>query len=409
MGFLSSVKSVFGGDVEQKSASFTVLDINSLLTSTPTASGAVVNSTTALHVPAVYSAIALITGQIGSIPAKLYRRTEDGGKEAAKDHPAYRLVHDEANGFTSAGELRAKVHEDAYRFGNGFAFANHVAGRPYELVRLDPRSITIRYDETSGEPSYVQRTRKGIERTFKFHEILHIASPLDLSPIIAGKNTIATGMALERHAEQFFGSGARASTVITNDTKQTGETGANAINNIRKLYQKWQEDAAGEPLILDNGWKIDHATMPSTDAQFIENRRFAIEDVARLFRVPPPMLFDLEKSSYAKAEHAWLEFKTVTLQPWLDKWSWAYARCLLTPEERAAGYYIEFVTDDLLTADMATRATVYGQYRAMGVMSANNVRDGLNMPRVDGGDELTNPHITTTTTGPAAVPAKDSE
>ncbi len=394
--------------------SFTVIGSNflkELLNGRPTHARVTVNGDTALYAPAVYSAISLITGAIGSIPAKVYRPAEKGGKEVAKDHPAYRLVHDEAIGWTSAGELRAKMHEDAYRHGNGYAFANCVNGKPLELIRLDPRSVTIRYDETSGEPTYVQRTRKGREREFKFHEILHIASPLDLSPIIAGKDAIATSMALERHAGEFFAGGARAATVIEFPDRIPGnESGAQRINNTRKQFKEWQGDAVGEPLMVDGGASVKNMTMNSTDAQFIENRRFAVEDVARLFRVPPPMLFDLEKSSYAKSEHAWLEFKTVTLQPWLDKWAWAYARCLLTPEERAAGYYIEFVTDDLLTADMATRATVYGQYRAMGIMSANNVRDGLNLPRVDGGDELANPYTTTTTTttGPATIPAREN-
>ena len=140
--------------------------------------------------------------------------------------------------------------------------------------------------------------------------------------------------------------------------------------------------------------------MTSTDAQFLESRRFQIEEIARLFRVPPPMLFDLQRATWSNSEEMFQQFLTMTLRPWLDAWAWAYARCLLSADERRLGVYVEFVIDDLLTANAATRATVYGQYRAMGAMNANEVRNGLNLPHVAGGDTFANPNIT-----PGRIPA----
>jgi phage portal protein BeeE len=102
------------------------------------------------------------------------------------------------------------------------------------------------------------------------------------------------------------------------------------------------------------------------------------------------------------------QFHTVTLKPWLKDWTDAYTQCLLAPEEQD-DFYFEAVTDDLLTTDTAARATAYGQYRSMGVLSANDVRSGLNLPPREGGDELSNPYTTTTTTttGPASDINKD--
>ena len=148
--------------------------------------------------------------------------------------------------------------------------------------------------------------------------------------------------------------------------------------------------AAGGTAILDEG--MDYLPLSTTlaDAQFAENRLEQIREIARIFRIPPTMLFELSRGTWSNTEQLFAQFLKVTLKPWLTDWTWAYARCLLTPEERRAAYF-EAVTDDLLSTDSATRATAYSQYRAAGVMSANEVRSGLNLPRMQGGDELSNP------------------
>ena len=132
-------------------------------------------------------------------------------------------------------------------------------------------------------------------------------------------------------------------------------------------------------------------------------RRFQIEDIARAFRVPPHLLFELSRATLNNSEEMGQMFLTFSLRPWLDAWEWALARVVLTPQERTDGFYVEFVVDDLLTANAATRATTYAQYRAMGAMTANEVRSGLNLPPIDGGDTLANPNIT-----PGAPPANDN-
>ncbi|MDF1600173.1 phage portal protein [Mesorhizobium sp. YIM 152430] len=394
---MKELKRLFLGETEKKSVSLNNPDAFGIFGVTPTVSGPSINAATALRVPAVHSAIVLIAGTIGSLPAKVFLKEPSGGKRTASDHAAYRLVHDEANDWTSAGELRGQLTADALLHGSGYAHVGrNFAGRAVFFTRLDPRSITIKIDDASGEPSYVQRDNAGREVSFHYRDILHIAAPLGVSPISAGKEAIGLATVLERHAAQLFGSGARPSAILSKEGRaNTGsDGGASVMANIKKAFRAWQANGNADPLFLDDGWTYNPATMTSTDAQFLENRRFQIEEIARLFRVPPPMLFDLTRATWSNSEEMAQQFLTLTLRPWLDAWEWAYARVLLSAEERAEGFYVEFILDDLLSANAATRATTYAQYRAMGAMTANEVRSGLNLPAKPGADTLDNPNIT---------------
>lgn len=394
MSFVDRVKRAFGDKTETKAISLSSDDALELFGSVPTIAGPSINATTALRVPAVFSSVALISGAAGSLPAKVFRRAL-GGKRTHLDHPAYRLVHDEANEWTSAGQLRTQLTVDALLHGNGFAIVDRTSeGTPFSLRRLAPGSVQCRHED-DGEPFYLVQVKGKNQQRLSFRDVLHLPAPLGLSPITAGKEAIGIASVLERHAAQLFASGARPAGVISNESPAGGESGSKAIAGIIKQWRAWQSQSNGNPLILDSGWKYSQEAMTSVDAQFIESRKFQLQEIARLFRVPPSMLFDLDKSSYAKSEQAWQDFKTNTLEHWLDAWTWAYERVLLTPEERTDGLYIEFVIDSLLSADATTRATTYGQYRAMGAMTANEVRSGLNLPAMEGGDELNNPNITT--------------
>lgn len=403
MGLWSEIKGAFGfGDVT-KSVALTDANIAELFGAPVTVSGAAISPASALRVPAVNSAIALISGAIGSLPAKAFStKSGIGGKRAAKDHPAYKLVHDWANEWTSASKLRKKLTIDALCYGSGFAYTNRNAvGEPVEFIRFDPQSITVKTDQATGEPVYSQRLSNGRERVFGYQDMLHISAPLGMSPIKAGREAIGLASVLERHAAQLFANGARPSLVFENEgSAPEGERGATVIKRIKDAYAAWR--ANGGPMVLDSGWKANQHTFTSTDAQFLENRRFQTEEIARVFRIPPHLLFDLSRATWSNAEEMFQSFLTLTLRSWLDEWEAAYARVLLTPEERDAGYYIEFVIDDLLTANAATRVTVQRQLRAMGAITANEVRAQLNMPAMEGGDVLASPF---TTPAPAMTPA----
>lgn len=390
------LKGIFGSGIEKKSVPLSdSVGMEAIFGAPNTVAGPAVNAATALRVPAVFSAIVLITGTIGSLPAKVFQSSPPG-KQTADTHPAYRLVHDEANDWTSAGALRGQLTADALLHDHGFAFANRVSERVVEFIRLDPRSVTIKQDETTGEPFYEQRVGTQVRR-YGHREILHISAPLGLAPIKAGREAIGLALTLEAHAAKLFGNGARPSSVIWNENPAggNGDGGAKTISNMRNAWrQTFGAGNNGDPLFLDGGWQHRQVALTSVDAQFAEMRTEQIVEIARLFRVPPHLLFELSRATWSNAEEMFQSFLTLTLRPWLDAWEWAYARVLLTPEERASGYYVEFVIDDIITANAATRATTYQQYRAMGVLTANEVRAGLNRAPIEGGNTLENPNIT---------------
>lgn len=401
-GIVSSAKKAFGLRVEEKAYSLNSVEFADLFSVRPTYSGVNLSGQAALYIPAVLQAVRLISETIGSLPCKVYRETADG-KEAAKDHSAYRIVHKRANEWTGAGDLRTRLTADALLHGNGYAkVVRFEDGRPFELHRLKPGKVTVLEDEVTGAPVYRVSERSGT-RDYPHAEILHVPSFLATSPISFGKEGIGLAAILERHGAQFFGSGARPTGIISNEKPQGSEAGAKTMANVRASFDEWQK--GGGPLFLDSGWKYDQPAMTSTDAQFLENRLEQVREIARIFGVPPTMLFELTRGTWSNTEQMGAQFLQLCLRPWLDRWTDAMTTVLLSEEEQD-DHYFEFVTDDLMRADAASRTANMTALVTNRIMTPNEVRAILNMPPLPGGDELTNPH-TTSNAAPAPAPAKE--
>ncbi|SOE08488.1 HK97 family phage portal protein [Hoeflea halophila] len=406
-GIVSSFRKALGLSAEQKAYSLNNAEAFELFGVTPTHSGVNMSGNTALNVPAVLQALRLISETIGSLPCKLYRETEDG-KDTAKDHTAYRIVHKRANEWTSAGALRIELTADALIHGNGFAkVIRYDDGRPFELHRLKPGKVTVLEHAITGAPVYRVSEETGT-RDYPHTDILHISSFLGKSPISFGKEALGLAAILERHGAQFFGSGARPTGIVANEKPQGGEAGTKAVSAIRKSFREWQRGASGDPLILDAGWKYEQPVMTSTDAQFLENRVFQINDIARIFGVPPHLLFELDRATWGNAEQMGASFLQLCLRPWLDRWADAFTTVLLTEDEQDS-HYFEFVTADLERADAAGRAEIYAKLIAARVYTPNEIRARENMPPLPGGDELANPYTTSTPTRPSmSEPVKEA-
>ncbi|MGV6804083.1 MAG: phage portal protein [Ruegeria sp.] len=384
---LTKIKKALGFGVEEKALTLTDPDALTLFGVLPTATGLSVGPGNAMRVPAVNCAVSLISETLGALPVKLYDRAS---KDTLTDHPAYRLVHDEANEWTSAAELREQLTLDALLHGAGHAAVTRLDDdTPFELHRLEPGKIQ-RDQEPDGEPFYRVSTDAGHVR-LSYRDVLRIEAIGGVSPITLGREAIALSLSFEGHISNVFANGGRPSGVIkANKTMD--------VEAKKKIASSWFSTHggknAGGTAILDEGMDYTPLSMTLADTQFAENRLEQIREIARVFRVPPTMLFELSRGTWSNTEEMARQFYSITLKPWLTDWTWAYARCLLTPEERRNAYF-EAVTDDLLTTDTAARATAYGQYRSMGVLSANEVRAGLNLPPREGGDELSNPYTTT--------------
>ena len=300
----------------------------------------------------------------------------------------------------------------------GFAYVNRVDGEAVELIRLPPHTVVLRYDLETGEPIYNVSTTSGVV-TYNYRDILHVRAPSSLAsvsfmptglaPISLARNAIALAAILEQHATNLFGNGAYPGGLL----KETPEglTGANAEVAKKNFLQAFVDKHggaanSGKPLVLPRGIDWIDTALSSVDAQFLEMRRHQNEEIARAFRVPPTMLFDLTRGTWANSESMQRQFLTFTVRPWLDAWCWAYARVLLTPEEQI-NQYVEFNTDDLLSADFAARMTGYAQAIAARILNPNEARAAENRPSYPEGNKFENPNTT-----PAAntnlAPSKDA-
>ncbi|MGJ3264877.1 MAG: phage portal protein [Salinarimonas sp.] len=374
-----------------------------LFGSTSTLSGASVTPESALRVPAVRAAVEAISTTCGTLPVKLYER-QGNAKDVARDHPAHRLAHDDANPFTTAARFRQQLTADALLHGNGFAFVNRVGGFPRELLRLDPRAVSVEINVATGEPVYVLQAANGRTR-YTFRDFLHLPCPLStdgftgLSPIVTAREAVALALVLEEHAARLFGNGARPSGILKTPARLTAEAAA----RIRDSWNTAHAGAnTGKTAVLEEGMTFETIALNAVDTQFEQMRRFQLEEISRAFRVAPVFLSEFGRATWSNSEEMARQFLSFTMLPWLREWEGALRRALLSPDERDT-YSVEFVVDDLLRADTATRANAYSQFRAMGVMTANEVRARENLPSLAGGDALANPFTST----PNGAPAND--
>lgn len=378
------------GVTESKAVTLTSPEAFGMFAGLPVRSGVTVTSATALRVPAVAAAVGLIAEACGNLPFKLHARDT---REAQRDHPAYELIHGEANGWTSAEELREHLTRDALLTGHGFAqVSRNGEGHAFELLRIDPGAVSIEADDY-GEPSYRIRLKGGGDRVLPYTEVLHISTLDGVSPITHAKEAIGLALAAERHLADWFGRDGRPSGYLS--TEQNS-----GIQEVEKIISGWSQVKAGNAAILVGGMKYYPLATSNVDAEFYTNRIEQIREIARAFRIPPTMLWELSRGTWSNTEQMALQFLTLTLRPWLKRWQAAYARVLLSAEDRAS-LYIEAETKDLLTVDFAAQSTAYSQYVAMRAMTPNEVRGGLNLPPLPDGDELVNPF---TTSGGGAAP-----
>lgn len=369
---------------------------------TASASGATVTPATALAVPAVMAGVAAISQAVGILPLHAYARDADGARERDPDQPAFRLLNCDASPWMRGPQLRELMTADAIAYGNGFALITRdSSGEARELHRLHPSSVSIEINPTTAEPIY-RRSAGASARFIPYTDILHLRAPATLSmdaicgrsPLLDARDAIGLLITLSFHASKLFANGGRPSGILSFPQKLGAEA-------IKKMKASWQAltvgSNAGGTAVLEEGGSFTPLAFSSVDAQFMEIWALAIIEVARVLRVPPVLLMDYSRQTWANAETGGQQFLTYTLAPWLARWEAEITLKLIAPEDRDR-IFVEHLTDALLKSDFASRATAFGQYRSMGVMTANEVRASLNLAPLPGGDTLQNPYTTTTAT-----------
>ena len=361
-----------------------------------TTSGKAVTERSAMQMTAVYSCVRILAEAVAGLPLHLYRYKDSGGKEKAIDHPLYLLLHDEPNPEMSSFVFRETLMTHLLLWGNAYAqIIRNGKGEVVALYPLMPNKMTV--DRDANGQLYYQYTRSNEEAptmkgtTVNLHpsDVLHIPGLgfdglVGYSPIAMAKNAIGMAIACEEYGAKFFANGAAPGGVLEHP---------GTIKDPERVRQSWQSTFGGSGnankiAVLEEGMKYTPIGISPEQAQFLETRKFQINEIARIFRVPPHMVGDLEKSSFSNIEQQSLEFVKYTLEPWLIRWEQSIQRSLLSTDEKPL-YFVKFNVDGLLRGDYASRMQGYATARQNGWMSANDIRELENLDRIpteDGGD-----------------------
>ena len=355
-----------------------------------------VNERSAMQMTAVYSCVRILAEAIAGLPLHLYRYKEDGGKERAIDNNLYHLLHDEPNKEMSSFIFRETLMTHLLLWGNAYAqIIRNGKGEVVALYPLMPNKMQVDRDE-NGELYYIYtrssdeaKTMEGVTVYLTPRDVLHIPGLgfdglVGYSPIAMAKNAIGLAIATEEYGAKFFANGAAPSGVLEHP---------GTIKDPSRLRENWNSTFggstnSGKVAVLEEGMKYTPISISPEQAQFLETRKFQIDEIARIFRVPPHMVGDLEKSSFSNIEQQSLEFVKYTLDPWVIRWEQSLSRALLNEDEKRK-YFFKFNLEGLLRGDYESRMSGYAVARQNGWMSANDIRELENMDKIpaeDGGD-----------------------
>jgi HK97 family phage portal protein len=339
----------------------------------------------AMAIPAVNAAVRAISEAAATLGVNIVRIDDDGSEIPDNTHPVAKLLHGDVNEWTSGFELLRDLVGTALTNDNGgMAWVNRVDGKPQEIIVYRPGTMAVAYEDT-GEPKYSINAA-----SLKRDDVIHLRSPFNQCPLSLAMRAISVSWHLESHALNLFKKGARPGGVIE-IPKMLGDEA------LKKMRAGWRaafggSENAGDTAVLWDGAKFVPMTLNSTDAQFLENRKFQVLEICRAFRVPPSMLFELDRATWSNGEQQGKEFLTYCLEPWLHALEVTLRRALFTPEERSQ-YKIVFDRDDLSRADLATRAAAINGLIASETINPNTGRDWLNLPPYAGGEVYGNRNI----------------
>ena len=355
-----------------------------------TPSGKAVNERTAMQTSAVYACVRILAESVAGLPLHVYERTANGSKSTKPSHPLYRLLHDEPNREMTSFVFRETLMSHLLLWGNAYAqIIRDGRGFPIALYPLLPDRMAVDRNEI-GELVYTYQSDKG-QVKLRRENVLHIPGLgfdglIGYSPIAMAKNAVGLALATEDYGATFFANGANPGGVLEHP-------GVIKPEQADRLRESWQSQFGGanahKVAVLEEGLKFHQMSIPPEQAQFLETRKFQINEIARIFRVPPHMVGDLEKSSFSNIEQQSLEFVKYTLDPWVVRWEQSLQQALILPSEKAT-IFIKFNLDGLLRGDYQSRMQGYSTGIQNGFMSVNDVRglEDMNLLTAEEGGDL---------------------
>ena len=353
-------------------------------------SGVRVDELRAMQTSAVYACVKILAETVASLPLHLYKKGKNGKNETAEQHPLFSCLYETPNDEMTSFELRETMMTSLLLWGNAYARKIKKNGHVTELWYLKPNLMTVERDTQTGKIKYTY-SDDITNQTYVYRpdQVFHLKSlSIDgvtgLSPIAQAREAVGLSLATEEYGAKFFGNGARPGGVLEHP---------GILKDPEKLRESWNKVYQGtrnshKVAVLEEGMKYHTIGIAPEDAQFLETRKYQVNEICRIFRVPPHLVGDLERATFSNIEHQSIEFVQHTIRPWLVRWEQAISRSLLDEKERLL-YFAKFNVDGLMRGDYKSRMEGYAVGRQNGWLSANDIR-GLEdlppIPKEQGGD-----------------------
>jgi HK97 family phage portal protein len=355
----------------------------------PTTSNQVYGSS-ALKLTSVFACNRVLAETLASCPVFLYEKDDQGNRKQASTNVSELLRYAPNPDMTPVQFKESGVTN--INLGGNF-FAQKIKNSMGDVIQLRPipwSQVTVKFNSTTNRLEYDVNGVPTMTRA----DILHIPGLtfdgyIGVTPITYAQNALKTGKNQDEFTNNFYNNGVTTSGVFEIENELSDAAYARLKADIKTNYRGLKN--AGTPLLLEGGGKYKEVTMKLSDAQFIESRRFSVEDICRLFRVPLHLVQDLSRSTNNNIEHQSLEFVMYTMLPIFKRWEENLNLQMLTPEEKKKGMYFEFKIDTLLRGDMKTRADSYAVGRQWGWLSVNDIRRMENMSPIPNGDVYLQP------------------
>lgn len=358
-------------------------------------SGVQVDELRAMQTSAVYACVKILAETIASLPLHLYKKGKNGKKELAEQHPLFSCLYEMPNEETTSFEFREMMMSSVLLWGNAYARIIRKQGHVTQLWFLKPQNMVVERDTQTGKIKYTY-TDDITNQTYVYNprQVFHLKGlsydgVKGISPIGQAREAVGLAIATEQYGAKFFGNGARPGGVLEHP---------GILKDPDKLRESWNKVYQGtrnshKVAVLEEGMKYHTIGIAPEDAQFLETRKYQVNEICRIFRVPPHLVGDLEKATFSNIEHQSIEFVQHTIRPWLVRWEQAISRLLLDESERLL-YFAKFNVDGLLRGDYKSRMEGYAIGRQNGWLSTNDIRELEDLPEVPeeqgGNDYLVN-------------------
>ena len=339
--------------------------------------GVPVSANLAENLSVVFACVQVISETVAMLPAHVYRKGQDGKRAEDPNHPVAVMLGGDANARQTAGEFIEMMTAHCLLRGNGYAeIVRDGRGAPVALNPFHPDHVSVVRIPRTGRYAFDVSLPEGGTRRLLPEEMFHLKDRSDdgvigKSRLARARETFGGALATERYAGSTFRNGASMSGILSHPE----HIGEEASKNLRESFKATYSgaDKAGEVAVLEEGLKWQQISVSPDDAQMLESRRFSVEALARIFRVPPPVIGDFQGGNYSSISEVGRWFYSHCIMPWLTKWERQIERSLFSALSRRS-LEVEFDADLLLRSDMLTRFQAYRIAREIGVYNANELR-----------------------------------